>query len=167
MRRPAGGSPTSFGDFGVLDSGGPDFSVWVVEVETRTGEVVRTGALHAQAIALLAIVRHSSHLVLLEAEFLPLGELLLPLFFKGRPMRLNIGRIGGCREGCGEGVIQRYFLTSRHEDGDWILVVRGLDGVRLGVAAEEGENGVVLEVTRVRDWGDGVLERRCGDGTGD
>jgi hypothetical protein len=58
----------------VLDLGDPDLPVWIVEVEAGVGEALRAGALHAQAVALLAIVGHDSHLVLLE----PFGE--LPFF---------------------------------------------------------------------------------------
>jgi hypothetical protein len=96
MHHSAGGGPTRFGDVGVLDSGDPDFSIRIIEVEAGAGEVLRASALHAQAIALLAVVRHGSHFILLEVEFLPLGELLLPLLFKGRPMRLDLGCVGGC-----------------------------------------------------------------------
>jgi hypothetical protein len=47
MCRPIGGEPTSFRGVGVLDSGDPNFSVRIVKVETRAGEVVRADTLHA------------------------------------------------------------------------------------------------------------------------
>jgi hypothetical protein len=149
--RSVGGSPTSFRDVGVLDSGDPNFSIWVVEVKARAGEVVRAGTLHAQAIALLAIVGYGSHFVLLETKFLPFGELLLPLLFEGRPVRLDLGCGGGCREGGGEGIDRRLLLASCHEDCGWVAISWGLDGVRVRVAAKEGEDGVIFEVAWVRD----------------
>jgi hypothetical protein len=144
-----------------LDSSDPDFSVWVVEVEACAGKVVRAGALHAPAVSLLTIVGHGPHFILLEAEFLPFGELLFPLLLEGRPVRLDLGCGGGCREGSGEGVDWELFFTPCHEDCGRVAVARGLDGVRVVVAAEEGEDGVVLEATfevaRVGDQGDRVL----------
>jgi hypothetical protein len=124
MRRPAGGGPTSFWDVGVLDSGGPNFSFRIVKVETRAGEVVRASALHAHAIALLAIVGHGPHLVLLEAKFLSFGELLFSFAPRGPPESPRSRSHWRLR---GEGFVRRYFIATHHEDGDWVLIVRGVD----------------------------------------
>jgi hypothetical protein len=75
----SGGDPTRLWDVGIRGSGDPDFSIRIVEVETRTGEALCLDAFHACAISLVAVMGHGSHRILFEVELLPLHELPLPL----------------------------------------------------------------------------------------
>jgi hypothetical protein len=82
---PAGGNPTRFGDVVVLESGDPNFSVRIIEVEAGAGEALRLDALHVQAIAFVEVMVYGSHRVLLEAELLPLDEFLFSFASPGLP----------------------------------------------------------------------------------
>jgi hypothetical protein len=73
MRHSAGGGSARLRDIMVLDVGGPDLTVRVVEVEARGGEPLVTGPLHACVVALLAILGNSPHRIVLESELLPFG----------------------------------------------------------------------------------------------
>jgi hypothetical protein len=139
MHHSAGGGPTRFGDVRVLDSGDPDFSIRIIEVEAGAGEALRLDALHSQAIAFVADVGDGSRRVLLEAELLPLDELPFPLLLQGRPVCFDLDRGRGRREWGGEGIGRRWsFVARRHEDGGGVLIPGGVDRIRLGFAAKGG-----------------------------
>jgi hypothetical protein len=58
MRHSADGGSARLWDAVVLDSGCPDLSVRVVEVEASAGETLLTGTFDARAVAVLKMLRH-------------------------------------------------------------------------------------------------------------